>query len=131
MKFSNKMTRFYDSVLALLRIVFSLLMMTHGWSKLERILDGNLNFGDPLGLGSTLSLYLVTFAELVAPVFIIVGFKTRIMALITSFAMAVAAFIAHGADPFAKKEMALLYLVGFLTVALMGPGRYSIDQRTR
>jgi len=53
------------------------------------------------------------------------------MALITSFAMAVAAFIAHGADPFAKKEMALLYLVGFLTVALMGPGRYSIDQRTR
>jgi len=131
MKFSNKMTRFYDSALSLLRIVFSLLMMTHGWSKLERILDGNLNFGDPLGLGSTLSLYLVTFAELVAPVFIIVGFKTRIMALITSFAMAVAAFIAHGADPFAKKEMALLYLVGFLTVALMGPGRYSIDQRTR
>ena len=131
MKFSNKMTRFYDSALALLRIVFSLLMMTHGWSKLERILDGNLNFGDPLGLGSTLSRYLVTFAELVAPVFTIVGFKTRIMALITSFAMAVAAFIAHGADPFAKKEMALLYLVGFLTVALMGPGRYSIDQRTR
>ena len=131
MKFSNKMTRFYDSALSLLRIVFSLLMMTHGWSKLERILDGNLNFGDPLGLGSTLSLYLVTFAELVAPVFIIVGFKTRIMALITSFAMAVAAFIAHGADPFAKKEMALLYLVGFLSVALMGAGRYSIDQRTR
>jgi len=131
MKFSNKMTRFYDSALALLRIVFSLLMMTHGWSKLERILDGNLNFGDPLGLGSTLSLYLVTFAELVAPVFIIVGFKTRIMALITSFAMAVAAFIAHGADPFAKKEMALLYLVGFLSVALMGAGRYSIDEQTR
>ena len=131
MKFSNKMTRFYDSALSLLRIVFSLLMMTHGWSKLERILDGNLNFGNPLGLGSTLSLYLVTFAELVAPVFIIVGFKTRIMALITSFAMAVAAFIAHGADPFAKKEMALLYLVGFLSVALMGAGRYSIDEQTR
>ena len=131
MKFSNKMTRFYDSALSLLRIVFSLLMMTHGWSKLERILDGNLNFGDPLGLGSTLSLYLVTFAELVAPVFIIVGFKTRIMALITSFAMAVAAFIAHGADPFAKKEMALLYLVGFLSVALMGAGRFSIDEQTR
>jgi len=131
MKFSNKMTRFYDSALALLRIVFSLLMMTHGWSKLERILEGNLSFGDPLGLGSTLSLYLVTFAELVAPIFIIVGFKTRIMALITSFAMAVAAFIAHGADPLAKKEMALLYLAGFLSVSLMGAGRYSIDQRTR
>jgi len=131
MKFSNKMTRFYDSALSLLRIVFSLLMMTHGWSKLERILEGNLSFGDPLGLGSTLSLYLATFAELVAPIFIIVGFKTRIMALITSFAMAVAAFIAHGADPLEKKEMALLYLVGFLSVALMGAGRYSIDEQTR
>jgi uncharacterized membrane protein YphA (DoxX/SURF4 family) len=27
--------------------------------------------------------------------------------------------------------MALLYLVGFLCVALMGAGRYSLDQRTR
>ena len=75
------MARFHDSALALLRIVFSLLMMTHGWSKLERILEGNLNFGDPLGLGSTISLYLVTFAELVAPIFIIIGFKTRIISL--------------------------------------------------
>ena len=125
------MARFQDSSLALLRIVFSLLIMTHGWSKFERILEGNLSFGDPIRLGSTLSLYLVTFAELVAPIFIIIGFKTRIMALITSFAMAVAAFIVHGADPLAKKEMALLYLVGFLCVALMGAGRYSIDQRTK
>ena len=125
------MARFHDSALALLRIVFSLLMMTHGWSKLERILEGNFNFGDPLGLGSTLSLYLVTFAELVAPIFVIIGFQTRIMALITSFTMAVAAFITHGADPLAKKEMALLYLVGFLCVASMGAGRYSLDQRIR
>jgi len=36
------MAPFQDSSLALLRIVFSLLMMTHGWSKFERILEGNL-----------------------------------------------------------------------------------------
>jgi putative oxidoreductase len=104
--------------------------MTHGWSKLERILEGNLNFGDPLGLGGTLSLYLVTFAELVVPIFIVLGFKTRIMALITAFTMAVAAFIVHGPDPLAKKELALLYFIGFLCVALMGAGRFSIDQRS-
>ena len=125
------MARFHDSSLALLRIVFSLLMMTHGWSKFERILEGNLSFGDPLGLGSTLSLYLVTFAELIVPIFIIIGFKARIMALITSFTMVVAAFITHGSDPLAKKELALLYLVGFLCIALMGAGRYSLDQRIR
>jgi putative oxidoreductase len=124
------MTRYFDTSLAFLRITFSLLMMTHGWSKLERILEGNLNFGDPLGLGSTLSLYLVTFAELVAPIFIIIGFKTRIMSLVTAFTMAVAAFIVHGSDPLVKKELALLYFIGFLCVALMGAGRYSIDQRS-
>jgi len=124
------MTRYFDTSLAFLRITFSLLMMTHGWSKLERILEGNLNFGDPLGLGGTLSLYLVTFAELVAPIFIVLGFKTRIMALITAFAMAVAGFIVHGPDPLAKKELALLYFIGFLCVALMGAGRFSIDQRS-
>lgn len=124
------MTRYFDTSLAFLRITFSLLMMTHGWSKLGRILEGNLNFGDPLGLGSTLSLYLVTFAELVAPIFIIIGFKTRIMSIVTAFTMAVAAFIVHGSDPLAKKELALLYFIGFLCVALMGAGRYSIDQRS-
>lgn len=39
----------------------------------------------------------------------------------------VAVGIVHWADPFGKKEFALLYMVPFLTLILTGGGRYSID----
>ena len=41
--------------------------------------------------------------------------------------MVVAAFVVHGADPFGKKELALLYGAGALTLMLTGAGRLSID----
>lgn len=41
--------------------------------------------------------------------------------------MAVAAFIIHGADPLAKKELALLYLAAFAAIGLTGPGRFALD----
>ena len=43
--------------------------------------------------------------------------------------MLVAAFIVHGADPFAKKEKALLYAICFLVIAITGAGKYSIDKK--
>ena len=43
--------------------------------------------------------------------------------------MAVAAFGAHAGDPISDKEHALLFLVPFLVLALMGGGRYSLDHR--
>lgn len=116
-----------NAVLLFMRVGFSLLMMTHGLPKLQRALSDNPSFADPIGIGELPSLYLTIFAELVAPVFVIFGFKTRLFAATTTFTMAVAAFIAHGADPLAKKEMALLYLIGFLSITLLGAGRYAID----
>jgi putative oxidoreductase len=41
--------------------------------------------------------------------------------------MMVAAFMAHGADPFAKKELALLYLLIYVTILVTGSGKYSLD----
>jgi putative oxidoreductase len=41
--------------------------------------------------------------------------------------MSVAAFVAHGADPFGKKELALLYLVIYLFLLFAGSGKFSID----
>ena len=34
---------------------------------------------------------------------------------------------AHGADPFQKKELALLYLLMSAVIFLLGPGRFSLD----
>jgi putative oxidoreductase len=44
--------------------------------------------------------------------------------------MFVAAFIVHmaGGDPFGRVEKPLLFLVGFIVIMMMGPGKYSIDR---
>jgi putative oxidoreductase len=115
--------------LAFLRISASALMLSHGIPKLQNLLSGNLEFGDPLGIGGSPSLFLAIIGEFVCPILIIVGYKTRWAAVPTAITMAVAAFIVHGADPFQTKEKALLFLICFVTIILLGPGKYSIDKK--
>lgn len=45
--------------------------------------------------------------------------------------MGVAGFVAHAADPFAKKEMALLYLAACVMFIFTGAGKYSLDSMLR
>lgn len=118
-----------DIGLAFFRIATSAMMLTHGYGKFQRMISGNFEFGDPIGIGEAPSLFLAVIGEFICPLLIIVGFKTRFAAIPTAITMAVAAFIAHAADPFGDKEMALLYLVAFITIALLGPGKYSIDKK--
>jgi putative oxidoreductase len=39
----------------------------------------------------------------------------------------VAGFVAHSADPFGRKEIALLYLLYYIALFVLGSGKYSID----
>ncbi len=71
------MNFFSDLGKFILRISFSLMMLTHGISKVDRLFADEIKFSDPIGLGSFLSLILIAFAEFVAPIFILIGFKTR------------------------------------------------------
>jgi len=121
-----------DVGLLILRVVPSGLMMTHGWPKMNRLFDQwgseeGVKFFDFLGLGPEVSLILTVLAELVAPVLMVVGWKTRWAALPAAFTMGVAAFVVHGGDPIGDKELALLYLVCFAAVAALGGGRWSLD----
>jgi len=119
----------YNLGLAFLRVSSAALIMTHGIPKFQKLLSGDFEFGDPLGLGGAPSLFLAIIGEFVCPILVIIGFKTRWAAVPTAITMAVAAFIVHGADPFGVKEKALLFLVLFVTIMLLGPGKYSIDKK--
>ena len=114
--------------LLLLRIGCSLGLMTHGYGKFVRVLEGDFKFGDPLGIGSTPSLILVAFAEFIAPLFIIIGWKTRWATLFPTLTMLVAFAIAHDGDPFSRKEKSFVYLIAFLALYFTGPGRFAIDK---
>ena len=123
------MSKNIDLGLLILRVGVSGLMLTHGLPKLLNLLQGNFEFSDPIGLGSTISFILIVIAEAICPVLILVGIKTRIATIPPIIAMAVAAFMVHGADPIATKEKALLYLIGFLSIGLMGAGKLSLDRK--
>ena len=116
--------------LVLLRIVPSAFMLfAHGLPKFQKLIAGDFEFPDPLGIGASPSLFLTVIGEFIAPILIIVGYKTRIATLPAAATMFVAAFVVHGADPFGKKELALLYLTIFILIAMLGPGKYGLDKK--
>lgn len=117
-----------DVGLAFFRIAVSAMMLTHGLPKFQNLISGNFEFGDPIGIGAAPSLFLAVIGEFICPILIIIGLKTRLAAIPAAITMAVAAFIAHGADDFATKEKALFYLVAFITIALVGPGKFGVDK---
>ena len=118
-----------DFGLLLLRIGFAIGLMTHGYGKFVKVLQGNFDFSDPIGLGPTLSLILATIGEFIAPLFIIIGWKTRWATIFPTLTMLVAFFIAHEGDPFSRKEKAFVYLIAFVTLFFTGAGKYSLDKK--
>ena len=129
---SSKLGEFVDTAtsLAVFRVLVAFFMLYgHGWGKLMNVFGGNFQFLDPLGIGPTASLILAAFAEAICAMLIIAGFWTRLASLILSINMAVAVFFVHlpGGDWFGDMELPVLYLVAFIVIFLLGPGKYSVD----
>jgi putative oxidoreductase len=109
------------------RIIVSGFMLTHGLPKIMKILEGNFSFSDPFGIGSTTSLFLAAFSEGICSILIMFGLATRLATIPLIATMATAAFIVHANDPFGRKELALMYMVFYITILLLGPGKFSVD----
>ena len=118
---------FNDLALLILRVGFGGFILTHGISKIS-MLSNPSDFGDPIGLGATTSLILALIGEAVAPIMIIIGFKTKWAAIPPAITMFVAAFIVHANDDLATKEHSLLFFISFVVIFLAGAGKYSIDK---
>jgi len=118
----------YNLGLAILRIGISAMLLTHGIPKVELLFSNPQAFPDPIGISSTVTLVLTVFAEVICSIFIIIGFKTRLATIPPIILMLVAILVVHINDPIANKELAILYLVGFATIALTGGGKYGINK---
>jgi len=120
---------FYKNIsLLILRIVFGGLMLLHGFPKFMKLVNGDTSFSDPFGIGSFPSLLLTIFAEFICAVLVMIGFKTRWTVIPLIITMITAAFVIHGGDPLKEKEMALLYLGGYLPLLFLGGGKFSVDK---
>lgn len=110
------------------RLLFGGLLLRHGIGKISGFATLSAQFPDPLGLGSRTSLLLAIFAEVFCSAAFMAGMLYRLALLPMIFSMGVALLAAHAGDPFAAKELALIYLAVFLLMFAAGPGRYALDR---
>ncbi|MBC8005543.1 MAG: DoxX family protein [Verrucomicrobia bacterium] len=115
-------------VLFLLRVTAGVFMLTHGMGKFSTLFgEEPIKFADPIGIGETASLVLAVFAEVLCSILLIFGIATRFAAIPLLITMLVAAIIVHANDEFGRKELPFLYGVVYLSIALAGAGKFSMD----
>ena len=119
---------FISVILFIVSVVFGVMLMNHGIDKWANYQELSAVFPDPLGIGSPLSLGLAIFGELACSMAFIIGFLYRLAMIPMIFTMCVAFFIVHADDPFAVKELAFVYLVVFVLMYIVGPGKFAVDR---
>ncbi|HWJ89605.1 MAG TPA: DoxX family protein [Flavisolibacter sp.] len=106
----------------------SLLMIQHGLDKLMHFAQKAPKFADPFHIGSTTSLAMMVFAEFFCAAFLVLGLFTRLACIPLIIGMGVALFLVHKGQFFGAGESAGLYLVCFIALLFMGPGKVSLDR---
>lgn len=138
LKLSDKSNGFLkDMGLLMGRVGLGLSMaFGHGLGKMQNFSMVAEKFPDPLGIGSSASLALAVFAELVCGLLIVVGAGTRLALtqLIATMGVAIYCHMKLWGDPLfpakpgdSSAELAFIYLIGFVTLFIAGPGRFALD----
>jgi len=125
-----------DFGIVIVRGTVGLLLLPHGISKL-------INGIDFLGeLLSKVSLppvmrYGVFIGEIIAPILLIIGYRTRIAALFVAFNMFMTVYLAHRELVFTIKssgswaiELNALFFFGALALFFTGGGKYCVSSKS-
>jgi len=127
----------YNVGLLILRVCVGGLMLFHGYSKVVNGIDGIINLFNDIGIPGVLA-YAVYIGEVVAPVLLLVGYKSKLGALGIVITMLVALFTAHIND-FLKLgshgewalEVLAFYLLGGIVILLLGGGKFSLSTKSQ
>ena len=119
----------------LLRLTLGVLILLHGIGKLT----GDISYIGRMLQSAGLPGYLgygVYIGEVLAPLLVILGWYSRVGALLIAINMVFAVVLAHQSDIFSLTrsgawalELQALFLVTAVALLLMGPGRISINRR--
>jgi len=119
----------------LLRVVLGVLFLLHGIAKIKGGVGPIEGMITGAGLPGFLA-YGVYIGEVLAPLLLIVGFYSRIAAVVIAFNMVVAIALAHAKEIFQlgpqggwALELQGMFLFTAIAIALIGPGRFSINRR--
>jgi putative oxidoreductase len=117
----------FNAAMLILRLGVGIMMMMHGYDKLVHFSSLQHKFMNFMGMGSTVSLTMVVFAEFFCSMFLILGLFTRLASIPLIIATCVMVFKAHNGEVFGDGETAALYLTAYLVLLFVGPGRVSVD----
>jgi len=119
----------------ILRLTLGVLMLLHGIAKISGGTAGVEKMLEGAGLPGFIA-YGVYVGEVLAPLLVIVGFYARAGAAVIVVNMLFAVMLAHRADLFVLTktggwalELQAFFLFTALALALIGPGRFGINQR--
>lgn len=117
-----------DLGLLVLRISTGGLMLFHGIAK---ILHGISFLTETMGAFG----YAVYIGEFLAPLAILLGFRTRIASVFLAITCIVAVAVAHSADIFSisehggyANELLMLYLFGSIALFFTGAGKFAVSK---
>ncbi len=119
---------FTDWGILVLRVFVPLLLLTHGYDKLLSLLNGANDFPDPLHVGARFSHVLAVVGEVVVPILVIMGLWTRWASVVGIIHFLVVVFMMHANEPLSEKEHGLLFMIPYVTILLLGPGKYALDE---
>lgn len=118
----------------LLRLMVGGLMLFHGIAKINGGIDFIINKVTQEGFPEFLA-YGVYIGEVVAPLLIILGLKTRFASFIVVLTMAFAIYLVHANDLFEITktgawaiELQMMYLLSALALMFLGAGKLSFDK---
>lgn len=117
-----------DLGLLILRVWLGIsLAVLHGWGKVAMLLDGERQFTSMMGLPPIVSLMLAIVGEVFAALLMAFGVATRLAALYLTGMFIIVVLVVHGGALTGENsgETAFLYLAGFVTIVIAGPGRYA------
>ena len=118
----------------LIRVMVGGLMLFHGIGKLSHGIDFVKGTLLAKGLPEMIA-YGVYVGEVIAPLMLLIGFKSRIAGAIIAFNMIMALFLVHSNELLRISdtggltiELQLFYLCSSIAIILLGSGKYAIKR---
>jgi putative oxidoreductase len=133
MKFSIWLLYQEDFAKLLLRITCGGILLFHGWHKVFVEVEHVRQMISEEGLPEFLA-YGNIIGEFVAPLFVLIGYKTRLGALIIVFNMLMSILLVHRDIIFSINDFGgwmietnMLYMMTALVIFFLGAGKYSFS----
>jgi len=125
-----------DAARLILRLVLGLCILLHGIAKIRHGVGGIEQMLVANGLPAQLA-WGALVGEVLAPLMVLVGWHARIGAALIAINMLFALFLAHRGELFALNaqsggwaiELQAMFLFTAIAIALLGPGRFSLNQK--